>query len=672
MEKRITWIDTVRGGAMICVVLGHLGVGFINDIVYAFHMPVFFMLTGYMVRINQKELDCKVVQKKFLSLMRPYFITCFYILSMDIINSIIIWKNASIEEITKIVSDDLIRSFFASGSISQFGNISLSGRIGAIWFLPAMFFASIVAQYLLTRLYSWKKQFSIAILLFILAVVIRDFIWFPFSVQAAGSSVVFILLGYYLLERGFSNKKYLIISSLILVFGIIAKYSRIYMVESSFQDLFFSPVVAVAGVIVFIHIMKKMDRISYLNFIGRYSLVFLCVHLFEMETMWYWFEQIIIVRWLNVGEDYRILALFIIKLIFISSITFIIVKINQWMKNRKAPVAYSISSKRDLTIDGARTVAIIVMIVGYFSVNFSFGKILYSVCISIFLFFSGFFYKKQNLCIGIRKHAKMLLIPYCISACMCIIIQYFQGNITANEISFECLRYLAGMSFSNKILTDIGSVGPIYFFLLLFLIRSIYLFVDIYIQRDEYKTITIVGISLLGYYLGKMGLWLPWGIDMACYGIIFYHIGRIFREKHLLEHLKQNCWSYFILSTVWAYMIYCGSVDLSMRNYGMFTLGILGSISGICLVYLLCSYLLQSLILAGIYQKMVSVIGKNTIYVLIVHTVLNELLNQFFELYFDRNYIYLLILTLFIQICIGVIIGTIKDFGKKLLFVTIK
>lgn len=86
MEKRITWIDTVRGGAMICVVLGHLGVGFINDIVYAFHMPVFFMLTGYMVRINQKELDCKVVQKKFLSLMRPYFITCFYILSMDIIN----------------------------------------------------------------------------------------------------------------------------------------------------------------------------------------------------------------------------------------------------------------------------------------------------------------------------------------------------------------------------------------------------------------------------------------------------------------------------------------------------------------------------------------------------------------------------------------------------------
>lgn len=64
MEKRITWIDTVRGGAMICVVLGHLGVGFINDIVYAFHMPVFFMLTGYMVRINQKELDCKVVQKK--------------------------------------------------------------------------------------------------------------------------------------------------------------------------------------------------------------------------------------------------------------------------------------------------------------------------------------------------------------------------------------------------------------------------------------------------------------------------------------------------------------------------------------------------------------------------------------------------------------------------------
>ena len=47
MTKRLTYIDIARGIAIICIVLGHLGNATINKIVFTFHVPIFFFITGY-------------------------------------------------------------------------------------------------------------------------------------------------------------------------------------------------------------------------------------------------------------------------------------------------------------------------------------------------------------------------------------------------------------------------------------------------------------------------------------------------------------------------------------------------------------------------------------------------------------------------------------------------
>lgn len=59
---RISWIDSLKGFAIICVVIGHVALGYLksgtfpssNDIVevvralcYSFHMPLFFIMSGY-------------------------------------------------------------------------------------------------------------------------------------------------------------------------------------------------------------------------------------------------------------------------------------------------------------------------------------------------------------------------------------------------------------------------------------------------------------------------------------------------------------------------------------------------------------------------------------------------------------------------------------------------
>ena len=45
-SNRILWIDAAKGIGLLCVILGHLGVPYLSTLVYTFHMPLFFFLSG--------------------------------------------------------------------------------------------------------------------------------------------------------------------------------------------------------------------------------------------------------------------------------------------------------------------------------------------------------------------------------------------------------------------------------------------------------------------------------------------------------------------------------------------------------------------------------------------------------------------------------------------------
>ena len=47
MSERVIWVDTAKGFAIISVVLGHSSLPIeLRSVVYSFHMPLFFMLSG--------------------------------------------------------------------------------------------------------------------------------------------------------------------------------------------------------------------------------------------------------------------------------------------------------------------------------------------------------------------------------------------------------------------------------------------------------------------------------------------------------------------------------------------------------------------------------------------------------------------------------------------------
>lgn len=120
-ENRIEYIDLIKGFTILLVVLGHI-YQYNNPIkiwIYSFHMPLFFIISGFFAK-NNINLN-KLLMKKFKSLIIPYIsFGCCIILLM------FLTEGLSDELKTYIV-------FFITGV----------GR-DALWFLPALFVAELL------------------------------------------------------------------------------------------------------------------------------------------------------------------------------------------------------------------------------------------------------------------------------------------------------------------------------------------------------------------------------------------------------------------------------------------------------------------------------------------------------------------------------------------------
>lgn len=72
MRNRITYIDTAKGIGIILIVVGHmLPVKAVIHVIFAFHVPLFFIISGFLP-VDPNYTIGQIVKKKAFSLMYPY------------------------------------------------------------------------------------------------------------------------------------------------------------------------------------------------------------------------------------------------------------------------------------------------------------------------------------------------------------------------------------------------------------------------------------------------------------------------------------------------------------------------------------------------------------------------------------------------------------------------
>ena len=139
-------LDVLKGLGIILVVFAHVNKGVPSQIVYLFHMPLFFFLAGSAHVYSKKDDMILFVKKRLRSLAVPY-------LSFSLI-SFVYWAFLEVK-FRKVQSANVFSGFLGELDFrtQQFINIFTAFDMGAytsflynvvLWFLPCMFVATLI------------------------------------------------------------------------------------------------------------------------------------------------------------------------------------------------------------------------------------------------------------------------------------------------------------------------------------------------------------------------------------------------------------------------------------------------------------------------------------------------------------------------------------------------
>lgn len=290
-KERLIYIDIVRGIAVLCIIIGHLSNSTINRVVFTFHVPIFFIITGYFML--EKGTVCDYVKNKFRSLIIPYICTCFVIIILGMINgfalngmdgakcAIIEWTYASLYG----AGDTYKEPFYIK-------------QIGAIWFLWATFWGGIFLKVILKL--KNVQRIIIVIVLFLVGYFSKDYFWFPLSIQAGCCATLFMYIGYICkcIKPVYETisveiKHFFLIIAIIVWLCFIKDFKSFWFVHCDFGR----GVVDIFGCLCACYVVMNISHIIEtkikclgigLAYIGRYSLFILCIHIVELTFFPWW------------------------------------------------------------------------------------------------------------------------------------------------------------------------------------------------------------------------------------------------------------------------------------------------------------------------------------------------------------------------------------------------
>ncbi|MCD8208851.1 MAG: acyltransferase family protein [Bacteroidales bacterium] len=658
-KQRIAWIDIAKGICIFAVMFGHIGVDEVNYVVYSFHLTVFFILSGYTAR--QEDLSKDYLNKKFRSLMVPYFVTCLCVTLMDVINQILYWQDASVSGIFSVVYNDIVRSFMASGLNTNLGSTTVNGYIGAIWFLPALFFALIMTQLLLKYIKKPLVRFAISLALMVAAILSSEFIWLPFSVQSAACGVFFILFGYELKQHADRferfNWKHCLICLAVFLVCVFLRRSTIVFATASTDDLLLGLIASICSSLVILYVARHLGKCRPLAWVGRNSLLFLCVHLFTRDTLVIWINRLLEILRIPYNENvwpwYRLLF-FIVSSILIVGLLRII--------RRQVRIREEALPDRDrvASIDITRGIMITAVLVYLYIQDLGqsdFSNLLNTFILTAFVILSGFGFKPEaagNLKTGILHIARTFLVPYAVFTVFFVILN---GNIS------YVLDALLGLPTANDMYPGAVPVGPVFFFLMLFLTRVMYLLISRFSPNILWTSGIVLFLGVGGFVLGRLGVWLPWSLDCALFALIFYHIGYCFQKYRILEFFKNNRVTYFGLSILWAFLIWSGAVNFAVREYGSIALNVLGTCSALILIYQASVWLNR--VLPVWCGRLIQLVGRCTVYLMVINALFDQQIQDLLGGRFSEGYLYHMILCLLIELAAGALLYIIHRLAHR-------
>ena len=166
-ENRTQWLDTAKGIAIILMVLGHTSIPQpISNFIWSFHMPLFFIASGWVTNWNKYTISEYMLQK-IRTLLIPFAIYSAIVLAIEY--------------------------SIGGGNIDRFLHRGWEGY--ALWFVPVIFCALVCIRFIYVLKSKWLRLALVAIILSVGLVLASSNTYLPWTLSSVPYAAFLIMVG---------------------------------------------------------------------------------------------------------------------------------------------------------------------------------------------------------------------------------------------------------------------------------------------------------------------------------------------------------------------------------------------------------------------------------------------------------------------------------------------
>lgn len=294
---RIAAFDVAKLVAVVAVIAGHTAIRFIDQpaapfvlgLTFSFHLPLFFIVSGYFMHTDRPF----GLVRNLRSLAVPYAVTAAAVVALATLAAFVLKDMGSSRVVLKQWANAAV---FAAGDLVSTPLWPQQLRIGAIWFLPALFWARLVVW----GAYKTPRPALVVAASFAVGYFTRKLCFLPLSIQPGLCAALFVYAGarvrrLRLLEPGAISR-----GAWALLAGVwvcaVWSYNGFGMAVCDYGVYAADALRNVCGgiaatLIVLVACLRAEARLAgsslwrLVGALGRYSLVIMCVHLVEDDVL---------------------------------------------------------------------------------------------------------------------------------------------------------------------------------------------------------------------------------------------------------------------------------------------------------------------------------------------------------------------------------------------------
>ena len=260
-NNRIVWLDQLKGFGIILMVYGH-NFPALEEYIYSFHMPLFFIIAGI---FHPKKINIPTIKKRFRQILLPYFLWSFILFGFWLF---IGRKFGESVHLDLSITKNFIGIFFAQGDIN-FMNWGIP-----MWFLPTIFLTFLLFG-LILKIKNTILQYSVLVMSIVLGFLIANFcrVYLFWSLDVALVSLFFYSFGFYAKDFIKSNNNKGVLSLLIL--GVIHVavslflLQKIDMYRSTYGNEILFLLNSLVGFLFWGSLFKNFLPLKFLVFFGK-------------------------------------------------------------------------------------------------------------------------------------------------------------------------------------------------------------------------------------------------------------------------------------------------------------------------------------------------------------------------------------------------------------------